>query len=87
MPITGTLDKLANLIPQESAGEDIEEKEAQIDTSNVKLDELELVDYLQNLGQWTSDIVAKNNPKLEEILNPPAEIDPKAKKQQPAKGA
>ena len=53
----------------------------------MKLDELELVDYLQNLGQWTSDIVAKNKPKLEEILNPPAEIDPKAKKQQPAKGA
>lgn len=86
MPITGTLDKLATLIPQESAGEGIEEKEAQIDNSNVKLDELELVDYLQNLGQWTSDIVAKNKPKLEEILNPPAEVDPKAKKGAPAKG-
>ena len=48
MPITGTLDSLANLIPVESAGENIEEKEAQIDPSNLKLDELELVDYLTN---------------------------------------
>ena len=31
MPITGTLDNLANLIPQEAAGEEIEAKEAQID--------------------------------------------------------
>jgi len=48
MPITGTLDNLANLIPQESAGEGMEEKEALVDASNIKLDELELVDYLQN---------------------------------------
>ena len=45
------------------------EKEAQIDASNLKLDELELVDYLTNLGQWTADIVSKNRPKLDEILN------------------
>jgi len=50
MPITGTLDKLANLLPQESAGEGLEEKEAEIDPSNLKLDELELIDYLKNLG-------------------------------------
>jgi|Transcript_6312 hypothetical protein len=87
MPITGTLDNLANLIPQESAGEAIEEKEAQIDQSNVKLDNLELVDYLQNKGQWTADIVAKSKPKLDEILNPPVEADPKSKGKAPAKGA
>ena len=40
MPITGTLDKLANLLPQESAGENMEEQEALIDPSNLKLDEL-----------------------------------------------
>ena len=87
MPITGTLDNLANLLPQESAGEGIDEKEAQIDGSNLKLDELELVDYLQNLGQWTADIVSKCKPKLDEILNPPVEADPKSKAKAPAKGA
>ena len=87
MPITGTLDKLANLLPQESAGENMEEQEALIDPSNLKLDELELIDYLQNLGQWTSDIVAAAKPKLDEILNPPAEVDAKGKAKAPAKGA
>lgn len=48
LPITGTLDNLANLMPQSEAGENMEEKEAQIDASNLKLDELELVDYLKN---------------------------------------
>ena len=87
MPITGTLDALAHLIPQESAGDEIEAKEEQVDASNVKLDELELVDYLQNLGQWTADIVAKSKPKLDEILNPPAEVDAKGKAKAPPKGA
>jgi len=50
MPITGTLDSLAELIPQEDAGENMVEKEAEIDPSNLKLDELELVDYLKNQG-------------------------------------
>lgn len=31
--------------------------------------------------------MAKNKPKLDEILNPPAEVDPKAKGKAPAKGA
>ena len=87
MPITGTLDSLANLIPQEDSGENMVEKEAQIDASNLKLDELELVDYLKNLGQWTTDIVTKSKPKLDEILNPPAEVDAKGKAKAPAKGA
>ena len=65
----------------------MEEKEAQIDASNLKLDELELVDYLKNKGQWTSDIVAKAKPKLDEILNPPAELDAKGKAKAPPKGA
>jgi len=86
MPITGTLDNLANLIPQEAGGEDFAEKEAQIDPSNLKLDELELVDYLKNQGQWTTDIVSKNKPKLEEILSPPAEVDAKGKAKAPPKG-
>jgi len=87
MPISGTLDALATLIPQEAAGENIEELEDEIDPSNLKLDELELVDYLQNKGQWTADLVSKNKPKLEEILNPPAEVDVKGKGKAPAKGA
>ena len=87
MPITGTLDALANLIPQEDGGERMEEKEAQIDASNLKLDGLELVDYLKNLGQWTSDIVSKAKPQLDEILNPPAELDAKGKPKAAPKGA
>ena len=63
------------------------EKETQIDPSNVKLDELELVDYLKNQGQWTTDIVSSSKPKLDEILNPPAEVDAKGKSKAPAKGA
>ena len=57
-----------------------------MDASNVKLDELELVDYLKNLGQWASGIVSDNKPKLEEIMNPSVEADPKAKGKAPAKG-
>ena len=87
MPITGTLDSLASLIPQEDAGENMVEKEAEIDASNLKLDELELVDYLKTQGQWTTDIVSKAKPKLDEILNPPAEVDAKGKAKAPAKGA
>jgi len=86
MPITGTLDNLEKLLPQEEAGENMVEKEAQIDASNLKLDELELVDYLKNLGQWTTDIVSAAKPKLDEILNPPAEVDAKGKAKAPAKG-
>jgi len=87
MPISGTLDKLTNLIPVEAAGERMEEKEALLDPSNLKLDELELVDYLKNQGQWNASIVAKHKPRLEEILNPPVEVDAKGKGKAPAKGA
>ena len=79
MPITQTHSNLASLIPQETGGQDIEDKEAQIDESNLKLDELELVDYLKNLGQWTTKIVSENKPKIEEILNPVVETDIKGK--------
>jgi hypothetical protein len=79
MPISKTHSNLASLIPQETGGEDIVDKQASIDSSNVKLDDLELVDYLKNLGQWTSDIVSENKPKIEDILNPVAEVDPKGK--------
>ena len=87
MPISGTLDNLAKLTPQEDGGEGLDEKEAQIDESNKKLDELELVDYLKNAGQWTSDIVSDAKPKLDEILNPPAEVDAKGKAKAAPKGA
>ena len=53
----------------------------------MKLDELELIDYLKNLGQWTTNIVSDNKPKLDEIMNPSVEADPKAKGKAPAKGA
>ena len=39
------------------------------------------------MGQWTADIVSQNKPKLDEILNPPVEADPKAKGKAPPKGA
>jgi len=55
------------------------EKEGLIDKSNLKLDELELVDYLKNLGQWTTNIVSDAKPKIEEILNPQVETDAKGK--------
>jgi len=42
---------------------------------------------LRNQGQWDAKIVSKNKPKLEEILNPPAETDAKGKGKGPAKGA
>lgn len=86
MPISGTLDNLASLIPQEEGGDAIEAKEPQVDSSNRKLDELELVDYLQNKGQWTTDIVSANKPKLDEIINPPAELDAKGKAKAAPKG-
>ena len=87
MPITGTLDSLTTLLPQEAGGEDMAEKETQITESNRKLDELELVDYLQNQGQWGLDVVKNNKPKLDEILNPPAELDAKGKPKAQPKGA
>ena len=31
------------------------------------------------MGKWTADIVSANKPKLEEIMNPVADADPKAK--------
>jgi hypothetical protein len=86
MPISGVLDSLANLIPQEAGGENVAEKDSKIDPSNLKLDELELEDYLTNKGQWTADIVSNNKPKLDEILSPPAEVDAKGKAKAPAKG-
>lgn len=74
-------------MPQEAGSEGLNEKEQEIDESNNKLDELELVDYLTNKGQWTTDIVTKAKPKLEEILNPPAEVDAKGKPKAAPKGA
>ena len=50
------------------------------------MDGLELIDYLKNLGQWTTNIVAESKPKLEDIMNPSVDADPKAKGKQPAKG-
>ena len=45
----------------------------------MKLDDLELVDYLKTNGQWTTSVVTDSKPKLEEILNPVAEVDAKGK--------
>ena len=79
MPISDVLMNLAESIPQETGGENIEEAETSVDSSNKKLDELELVDYLKNQGQWQSAIVSENKPRLEDILNPVAEVDSKGK--------
>jgi hypothetical protein len=55
MPIEGTLSKLAQ--PDEIPEEPQE-----------KLDQMELVDYLKNQGQWTKDIITENPPNLEQFL-------------------
>lgn len=55
MPIEGTLSKLAEI-------EDVPEGPQE------KLDQMELVDYLKNQGQWTKDIITENPPNLEQFL-------------------
>lgn len=52
------------------------------------LEYLELLDYLQNKGQWPTTLVSDNKPDIEQILNGPTETVPVGGKgKAPAKGA
>jgi len=51
------------------------------------LDEIELIDFVKNRGQWQKELVANNKPNLEQIVNPPAEAVVTGKKGAPVKGA
>lgn len=50
------------------------------------LNEIEMVDYIKNRGQWTKELVANNKPNLEQIVNPPVEQVVTGKKGAPVKG-
>lgn len=50
------------------------------------MDEIELVDFVKNRGQWQKELVANNKPNLEQIVNPPAEQVVTGKKGAPVKG-
>lgn len=39
---------------------------------------MELVDYLKNLGQWTTDLITENPPNLEQFLTGQTEAQPNA---------
>ena len=53
------------------------------------MDYLELVDYLNNQGQWPTTLVSENKPNLESILSGASDAVPAAggKGKAPAKGA
>ena len=69
--------------------EDAEKSEAQPPTaSSSNLDYLELVDYLNNQGQWPTTLVSENKPNIESILSGAADAAPAGGKgKPPAKGA
>jgi len=37
-------------------------------SNNTNIDYLELVDYLNNKGQWPTHLVSENKPNIEQIL-------------------
>lgn len=56
-------------------------------TSLSSLEHLELLDYLQNKGQWPTSLVSANKPNIVEVLNGPAEpVAAAGKGKAPAKG-
>lgn len=52
-------------MPEETAGAESTKLETEEDEANALLDELEMVDYIKNQGQWNKDLVAQNKPNLE----------------------
>lgn len=87
--IANTHQNLASLVSEETAGSKSTKLETQEDEANVKLDELEMIDYIKNRGQWSKELVTSNKPNLEHILVPPVENQPvvAGKKGAPAKAA
>jgi len=65
MPIAGTHNTLSTSITEETGASNLEAAEAVVDLPNKKLDELELVDYLCNEGQWPADLVSVNKNLIE----------------------
>ena len=60
---------------------------SQMTISCNSLEHLELLDYLQNKGQWPTTLVSENKPNIELILNGPTDTAPAAGKgKAPAKG-
>ena len=84
--IANTHECLTQLATEETGGETASKLETDEDAANACLDELEMIDYIKNNGQWHKDLVAKNKPNLETIINPPAEQVVTGKKGAPAKG-
>jgi len=87
LPIAGTLKNLAELVTEETGGSNATVFEEKIDNSTKMLDELELVDFLKNKGQWPSSLITHNKPSLESIVNPPPETAPTGKGKGGAKAA
>ena len=86
-PIANTHDNLSKLVTEETAGGESTKLETEEDEANIKLDELEMIDYIKNQGQWNKGLVADNKPNLEQIMNPPVEqVQATGKKGAPAKG-
>ena len=72
MPIDGSIKKAAeNQGLNEEADQqeelDLKESTEQISAAE-RLNELELVDYLKNCGQWSTKLVSDNKPNIETIL-------------------
>ena len=65
MPIAGTHANLSTSVTEESGADNLEAAEAVEDLPNKKLDELELVDYLTNDGQWPAELVSANKGLIE----------------------
>lgn len=73
-PVANTLSDLATSVTEETGGQELESGVDYWDISNMKLDELELVDYLQNKGQWPEKLVSESPVTVEQIVNPPQEV-------------
>lgn len=93
MPIEGTLSKLAELKfdgqqndepTEEGQLQEFSEKPAD---PNEKLDDIELVDYLKNQGQWPASLISENQPNLEQFLTGQIDAQPAAGAKPGAKGA
>jgi hypothetical protein len=69
----------------ESTGAEVEAAESER-LQSALLNEIEMVDYIKNRGQWTKELVANNKPNLEQIVNPPVEQVVTGKKGAPVKG-
>lgn len=64
---------------EETGGEGLEAAEAACDPANKKLDDLELVDYLTNKGQWPVELVTANKQLIEQLVSAPVENAPTGK--------